>query len=59
MMCVDENPYIDTDNTIENVLNGCKVRLFFITDQNEKVERLVLSRLMMMFDRKIRELSNV
>ena len=58
-MRVEENPYIDTDNTIENVLNGCKVRLFFITDQNEKVERLVLSRLMMKFDRKIRELSNV
>ena len=59
MTGVDEGTVIDPDNKLEREINGCKVRLFFILSHNEKVERQVLDRLMLVFDRKMQGTSSV
>ena len=53
------NLQIDPENVIKREINGCKVRLFFSSERNEKVERLVLDHLMQVFDRKMQGLSSV
>lgn len=53
MMDITVKPDIDTVNRIERDIDGCKVRLFFSLHPNEKIERLVLDNLMLMFDRKM------
>jgi hypothetical protein len=50
---------IDLESRIERKINGCEVRLFFSPERNEKVERLVLDHLMLVFDRKMQGLSSV
>lgn len=59
MMEIDKKLGIDPDNTIEREINGCKVRLFFVMEENVKVERFVLDHLMLVFDRKMQGLANV
>ena len=59
MMNINMNPNIDPENRIERDIDGCKVRLFFSTKHNEKIERLVLDNLMLAFDRKMQGLQNV
>jgi hypothetical protein len=54
-----EKPNIDTENRIERDIDGCKVRLFFSLQPNEKIERLVLDNLMLLFDRKMQGASRV
>ena len=49
---------IDPVNRVEREIGGCKVRLLFLQDRNENVERLVLDNLMNVFERKIRTLDN-
>ena len=46
------NPNIDPVNMIHKEVNGCKVRLFFMSERNERAERMVLENLMLSFDRK-------
>ena len=50
---------IDAENKVERNIDGCKVRLFFSVNQNDKIERLVLDNLMLAFDRKVQGLSIV
>jgi hypothetical protein len=52
-------PQIDPNRMIEREANGCKVRLFFSVERNERVERQTLDHLILVFDRKKRELANV
>jgi len=59
MLAVTEKSYIDPNNIVEREINGCKVRLFFSPQRNEKIERLVLDNLMLVFDRKMQGLSSV
>jgi len=59
MMILETKPYIDPDNILEREINGCKVRLFFMLERNEKAERMVLDNLMLVFDRKIQGVSSV
>jgi len=59
MINVIEKPNIDTKNRIERNIDGCKVRLFFSLNPNEKIERSVLDNLMLVFDRKMQDLSTV
>ena len=59
MINIDGHRNIDADKTIERDFNGCKVRLFFIMEHNEKIERMVLDHLMLVFNRKKQDLSNV
>jgi hypothetical protein len=56
MIAIDEKQNIDPDNKIERRINGCKVRLFFILEHNERTERLVIGNLMNVFDRKMQGL---
>ncbi len=53
-----KNPSIDPINKLEREINGCKVRLFFCLERNERGERIVLDNLMLAFDRKISGLSS-
>ena len=53
MVAATENPNIDTNNIVEREIGGCKVRLFFMLEPNEKAERLVLDNIMLAFDRKM------
>jgi hypothetical protein len=48
-----EKANIDMGNRIERDIGGCKVRLFFSLQPNEKTKRLVLDNLMISFDRKV------
>jgi hypothetical protein len=59
MINISEKPNIDTENRIERNIDGCKVRLFFSLQPNEKIERLVLDNLMLLFDRKMQGASRV
>jgi|GEM_PF-5144322 len=59
MISIAEKPNIDPMNMIEREIDGCKVRLFFSLSANEKVERLVLDSLMLVFDRKMQGLASV
>ena len=59
MLNADEKQSIDPVNTIEREINGCKVRLFFVLGHNEETERLVLDRLMLVFDRKMQGQASV
>jgi len=59
MIMTTEKPNIDPNNIIEREINGCKVRLFFSPESNEKVERLVLDNLILVFDRKMQGLTSV
>ena len=52
MKNVDEELNIDPEHIVERDFNGCKVRMLFALERNEKVERLVLDHLMLVFDRK-------
>ena len=45
-----ENTPLDPVNQLERKIEGCKVRLLFLRDRNEKVERLVLENLMDVFE---------
>ena len=49
---------VDSKKRIDREIDGCKVRLFFITDSNDKVERTVLDNLMFVYEQK-REFPNV
>ncbi len=53
MIKVTEKPDIDANNKIERNIDGCKVRLFFSLQPNEKIKRLVLDNLMLCYDRKM------
>ena len=53
MIAITEKPYIDPKNMVEREINGCRVRLFFSPQRNEKIERLVLGNLILAFDRKM------
>jgi hypothetical protein len=55
----NDKSHIDPNRTIEREANGCKVRLFFSLERNEKVERQTLDHLMLVFDRKKREVASV
>jgi hypothetical protein len=55
----NDKSYIDPNRMIERESNGCKVRLFFSLERNEKVERQTLDHLMLVFDRKKREVASV
>ena len=59
MINIIEKPNIDTKNRVERNIDGCKVRLFFSLNPNEKIERLLLDNLMLVFDRKMQGLSIV
>ena len=59
MINIIEKPNIDTKNRIERNIDGCKVRLFFSLNPNEKIERSVLDNLMLVFDRKMQGLPTV
>ena len=50
---------IDPENKIEREIDGCKVRLFFNSTYNEKIERSVLDNLLLVFERKQQEMSSV
>ena len=52
-------PNIDPENIVEREINGCKVRLFFLLERNERIERIVLDNLMLVFDRKMQGVSSV
>jgi len=50
------------DNAGKNIvreINGCMVRVFFSAERNEELERLVLDHLLLVFDRKVKGMSNV
>jgi len=55
----DGQSNIDAENIIERNINGCKVRLFFSPERNEKLERMVLDHLVLVYDRKMQGLSSV
>ena len=59
MISEDRTVNIDPDNKIERNYNGCNVRLFFVSEYNEKVERQILDHLMLVFVRRMQESSNV
>lgn len=59
MIDIMMKPNIDTKNRIERDVDGCKVRLFFSLHPNEKVERLVLDNLMLVFDDKMQGVATV
>jgi len=59
MLNIVTNQIIDTKNKIEREIDGCNVRLFFNSTNNEKLELSVLDNLLLVFDRKKQELSNV
>ena len=50
---------LDPVNQVEREIEGCKVRLLFLRERNEIVERLVLNNLMDAFEQKIKNLSSV
>ena len=52
-------PKIDPENVVEREINGCNVRLFFLLERNERIERLVLDNLMLAFDRKMQRTSSM
>ena len=54
MININDKPMVAPDNKIEREFNGCKVQLFFKSQRNEKVERMVLDQLMLVFDRKMK-----
>ena len=55
----DNKPKIDPENMVEREINGCNVRLFFLLERNERIERLVLDNLMLAFDRKMQKVSSM
>ena len=59
MIEANEKPNIDPENIIEREINGCKVRLFFLLERNEKAERLILDNIMLAFDRKMQGVTRV
>ena len=59
MIAANEKPYIDPLNIVEREINGCKVRLFFLSERNERAERMVLDNLMLVFDRKMQGAASV
>lgn len=59
MISVTENINIDPMNIIEREINGCKVRLYFSVEHNDRIERQVLDNLLMIFDEKRHCLSTV
>ena len=56
---IGNNPKIDPENMVEREINGCNVRLFFLLERNERIERLVLDNLMLAFDRKMQGVSSM
>ena len=50
---------IDTKNQIERNIDGCKVRLLFSVNANEKIRKQVLDNLILGFDRRMQGLSTV
>ena len=57
---VKEKADIDPINKIEKEVGNCKVRLFFSSKQNDKIERIVLDNLMLVFDKRMKaDTSNV
>ena len=59
MEYMDEKATIDQCNTIEREINGCMVRLFFGVERNSEIERMVVCRLLELFDRRMQEKTNV
>jgi hypothetical protein len=56
---LEKNPNVDIKNKIDRDINGCKVRLFFSLQPNEKTKRLILDTLMGCFDRKVQGVVSV
>ena len=54
-----ENIPLDPVNQLEREIEGCKVRLLFLRDRNEKVERLVLENLMDVFEQRTKQGSSL
>jgi len=50
---------LDPINRVACEVGGCKVRLFFLREPNENIERLVLDNLMSVFEQKMQGLANV
>ena len=49
---------IDSTHIIDKEINGCSVRLHFTKTDNKRVEKIVLSNLIQVIDRKKQESSN-
>jgi len=54
-----EEKELDLENTEEYFLCGCKVRLHFVKQENEKVQQIVLRSLLKVIERKKQNAANV
>jgi hypothetical protein len=54
-----EEKELDLENTEEYFLCGCKVRLHFVKQENEKVQQTVLRSLLNVMERKKQDATNV
>jgi len=58
-MSIQERPNVDPTNIIERKIGDCKVRLLFSLAPNEKIERMILDNLLLVFDRRMKAASSV